>query len=354
MPQLTIDLTDDDFAKLTQRARYRDLTPEEDARQAVQKSLNGYLRRTVEGEHSLHTAVTSIKGFVSTLLLDEDGTMFAHSDRLEFLEIVDKECDRLKLLLGTVEKRPQRGLRFQPEWVILRDLLQAAQEQAEPLRQEANQRNNSRQKRLTRAPQLVWSLAENLPQLLHTDGRLFLQALLQVIHSLLEWTPEGETLEITVTEEADHILQVSLTTRGVFIDSAGREFFQQHIEKPVKNAVYMGAPFLHLARLFVQWHGGSWNLVAGDQEEPATITYTLRRFDDSFVALENDQRYQEAMVMLRTIALQLLSDSEGLSPEHLHFTTTARAELAHAVNTQLRQLEAFLSSLETTHAQNND
>jgi PAS domain S-box-containing protein len=48
--------------------------------------------------HELRTPLTSIKGFVSTLLMDTEG-MFTDDDRLEFYNIIDKECDRLKRLI---------------------------------------------------------------------------------------------------------------------------------------------------------------------------------------------------------------------------------------------------------------
>lgn len=48
--------------------------------------------------HELRTPLTSIKGFISTLLQDTEG-YFGPEDRLEFYEIIDSECDRLRRLI---------------------------------------------------------------------------------------------------------------------------------------------------------------------------------------------------------------------------------------------------------------
>ncbi len=50
----------------------------------------------LEQQRDLHVSVTAIKGFVSTLLIDDD---FAPGERKEIYEIVDRECDRLKHLM---------------------------------------------------------------------------------------------------------------------------------------------------------------------------------------------------------------------------------------------------------------
>lgn len=47
--------------------------------------------------HELRTPLTAIKGFVSTLLIDDD---FSLEERTEFYQIIDHECDRLTRLIN--------------------------------------------------------------------------------------------------------------------------------------------------------------------------------------------------------------------------------------------------------------
>lgn len=49
--------------------------------------------------HELRTPLTAIKGFASTLLMDEAGDIYTLEDRREFYTIIDNECDRLKRLI---------------------------------------------------------------------------------------------------------------------------------------------------------------------------------------------------------------------------------------------------------------
>jgi len=62
-------------------------------------------------------ALGSIQAFASTLLADEDGTLFTHSDRLEFYQIIENECEYLKKRLTEVHFRQWHNL------VPLRDML---------------------------------------------------------------------------------------------------------------------------------------------------------------------------------------------------------------------------------------
>lgn len=96
MPQITIDLSDDAYALLQNRAISEALSLEEEAAEMVERSLAMTLPEGIDRWRDYFTSVITIKGFVSTLRMDEDGTMFTHPDRLEFYEIIENESDRLR------------------------------------------------------------------------------------------------------------------------------------------------------------------------------------------------------------------------------------------------------------------
>jgi hypothetical protein len=102
MPQLTIDLSDEAYARLQERAHEGDIGLETQVTRVLERSLLLPPQESLWVSKRFQSALTSIKGFISTLRMDEDGTMFEHSDRMEFYAIIEKECDALKACLQPV------------------------------------------------------------------------------------------------------------------------------------------------------------------------------------------------------------------------------------------------------------
>jgi hypothetical protein len=110
MPQITIELSEEAYALLQNRARDEAISLEEETTEMVVRALAMTLPEGLERWRDYFTSVTTIKGFVSTLLMDDEGNMFTHSDRREFYEIIENECGRLKEGLdATFRKSRQTG-----------------------------------------------------------------------------------------------------------------------------------------------------------------------------------------------------------------------------------------------------
>jgi len=73
--------------------------------------------------HELRTPLTSIKGFISTLLQDTEG-YFDDEMRLEFYQIIDTECDRLRRLIDDLlnVSRIESGRALEMNWSLFEPL----------------------------------------------------------------------------------------------------------------------------------------------------------------------------------------------------------------------------------------
>ena len=141
--------------------------------------------------HELRTPLTAIKGFVSTLLMD-DG--FEPEERREFYQIIDHECDRLTRLindlLNTARIEANESLRPNYDHVHTHELV----EKVVVIQKQASARHN------------VYAKIEGkLPVIVGDEDKLD-QILTNLLNNAIKYSPAGGDVIVHAKVVDDHIL----------------------------------------------------------------------------------------------------------------------------------------------------
>lgn len=202
--------------------------------------------------HELRTPMTAIKGFVVTLLMDEDGTMFEHSDRTEFYTIIDKECDRLRRLIddllnvSRIEANASMQLTFDPVDV------------RETVKKTVVIENGSTYKREKHS--LTFEVDDNVPATIEADADKFEQILHNLIGNGLKYSPDGGQVKVSVSMmPGNEIVQFAISDQGLgmspeFLQKFGQKFARAD-NRDTRSIGGTGIG-VFLVKTFVEAHGG--------------------------------------------------------------------------------------------------
>ncbi len=117
---------------------------------------------------------------------------------------------------------------------------------------------------------------EGDPDALVEGDRLFLrQALMNILHNAVQYSPAGSRIEVTVRREADEVvLEVADNGPGISKDHAGKVFDRFYRVDPSRSRERGGAGLgLSIAQWAVEAHGGSIGL----QSQPGSgSTFQIR------------------------------------------------------------------------------
>jgi two-component system phosphate regulon sensor histidine kinase PhoR len=201
--------------------------------------------------HELRTPMTSIKGFVSTLLMDEDGTMFANEERVEFYGIIDKECDRLRRLIDDLlnVSRIEAGASMQLEFDKM-DL-------HETVKRVVQIDNGSTYKKDNHT--LTYEIADAVPAMIDADADKFEQILHNVIGNALKYSPDGGNVKVHVGMESPDTLLFAVSDEGLgmtpeFLKKFGEKFARaDNRDTRSINGTGIG---IFLVKNFIEGHGG--------------------------------------------------------------------------------------------------
>ncbi|MBI5706791.1 MAG: GAF domain-containing protein [Armatimonadetes bacterium] len=164
--------------------------------------------------HELRTPLTAIKGFVSTLLMDETFTL---DERREFYMIIDQECDRLTRLindlLNTARIESNQSLKPNYTQVEINKLLDKAvriQRQAAP------------KHRLTLE-------ADQSIRFVTADEDKFDQVITNLLSNAIKYSPNGGTIRVKSEKQGNDLL-ISVQDHGMGIpkDHLNKVFDQFH------------------------------------------------------------------------------------------------------------------------------
>jgi two-component system phosphate regulon sensor histidine kinase PhoR len=165
--------------------------------------------------HELRTPLTAIKGFVSTLLMD-DG--FTDDERREFYMIIDQECDRLTRLindlLNTARIEAQESLTPNYTLVDINALLEKVL---------------LIQKQSTSRHELKLDIRGTLPKIIGDEDKLD-QVLTNLLNNAIKYSPNGGTITIHAVVDADNYLCVGVEDQGMGIpkDQLNKVFDKFH------------------------------------------------------------------------------------------------------------------------------
>lgn len=154
--------------------------------------------------HELRTPLTAIKGFVSTLLMDDT---FEPEERREFYMIIDQECDRLTRLINDLlnTARIESGESLKPDYkmVDVTPLL----EKIIKIQDASKDRRPSHSFRL--------DVPTELPRIVADEDK-FDQIVTNLIGNALKYSPNGGEVCVHAFIEGDH-LRVGVQDQGLGI-----------------------------------------------------------------------------------------------------------------------------------------
>ncbi|GMV37694.1 MAG: hypothetical protein AMXMBFR61_22020 [Fimbriimonadales bacterium] len=165
--------------------------------------------------HELRTPLTAIKGFISTLLMDDAG--FEESERREFYGIIDQECDRLTRLINDLLNiaRIEAGESLKPHYTDV-DIKELAQKVVMIQRQAT-----SRHKLYLDAP-------EKMDTIIGDEDKLD-QVITNLLSNAIKYSPNGGDIRVKLEDLGDKV-RLSVSDQG------------------------MGIPKEHLSKVFEKFH----------------------------------------------------------------------------------------------------
>jgi two-component system phosphate regulon sensor histidine kinase PhoR len=162
--------------------------------------------------HELRTPLTAIKGFVSTLLYDDD---FPKEDRTEFYTIIDRECDRLTRLINDLlnTARIEAGESLKASYAEV-DVRTLAQKVIMIQRQSTDGKG--------RGHELVLDAPEDFPKIVADEDKLD-QVITNLLSNAIKYSPGGGTVTVHLKEEKDSIL--------LGVEDQGMGISKEHLTK---------------------------------------------------------------------------------------------------------------------------
>jgi len=159
--------------------------------------------------HELRTPLTAIKGFTTTLLMDDS---FSKEEQNEFLGIIESECDRLRRLiddlLNTARIEANQSLRPDYGTIELPELLKKVvmvQTQASPKHH------------------VYGKFADNLPETIIGDSDKMDQALTNLMNNAIKYSPDGGDVILHAFRDGDEI--------EMWVEDQGIGIPQEHLGK---------------------------------------------------------------------------------------------------------------------------
>ncbi len=212
--------------------------------------------------HELRTPITSIKGFVETLL---DGAMRDPVDSAHFLNIIARQVDRmdsiigdLLLLSGVEQGMEKEEIRVSGEKItdIIRDAVDVCGHKA-------------REKMIKIEVECPDDLGAPV------NGPLLEQAVINLLDNAIKYSEEGQSVRVTVSEQGDGI-SIEVSDRGCGIDEEDiPRLFERFYRVDKARSRKLGGTGLGLAivKHILQAHGGT---VAVESTMGEGSRFTLR------------------------------------------------------------------------------
>lgn len=199
--------------------------------------------------HELRTPLTAIKGFVSTLIYDDESA----EDRREFYSIIDRECDRLTRLINDLlnTARIEAGESLKPSYSMV-DVRSLAQKVIMIQRQSTD---------LGKKHDLVLDAADDFPTIVADEDKLD-QIITNLMSNAIKYSPGGGTVTVHLKDEPGSIL-IGVEDQGMGIpaDHLSKVFDRFHrVHNEDNRKIYGTGLGLFLVKHLVEHlhHGEIW------------------------------------------------------------------------------------------------
>lgn len=189
--------------------------------------------------HELRTPLTAIKGFTSTLLMDDT---FAPDERREFYMIIDQECDRLTRLINDLlnTARIDSGQSLKPDYKTVD--INSVLEKCVMI-----------QKQTVTRHKIVLDKPDTLPNIIGDEDKLD-QVFTNIVNNAIKYSPEGGTITVHAKQDGEEIL-IGIQDEGLGIpaDQLGKVFERFHrVNNEDNRKIYGTGLGLYLVKHLVE------------------------------------------------------------------------------------------------------
>ncbi len=200
--------------------------------------------------HELRNPLTTIRGYVQTLMNDEDSTL-TEEEKAEFYEAIEADSDRLLEMINELldVSRLEAGRPLSLSLSVF-DICELVQKQI---------RRHRFYKFATNNHQIIHDLTQQQSIMLHADEEKINQIVANLLSNAYKYSPAGGEINVTVALEGEHGLLISVSDSGVGMsqDQIARLFHQyERIDREdIANIPGTGLG-LYLVKNLVDLHGG--------------------------------------------------------------------------------------------------
>jgi signal transduction histidine kinase len=200
--------------------------------------------------HELRNPLTTIRGYVQTLMADTEHTLTAEIEQ-EFYEAIEADSDRLldliNELLDVSRLEAGRPLSLVLKPIMLRPLLDRAT------------RHHRFYKYFTQSHHIVTDIAPDLPDIIVADEDKLNQILANLLGNAIKYSPAGGTVRVVALPEGPAAIMIRVQDEGVGLTPEQcSQLFQRYerIERDdIRNIPGTGLG-LFLVKNLVELHGG--------------------------------------------------------------------------------------------------
>jgi two-component system sensor histidine kinase KdpD len=225
--------------------------------------------------HDLRTPLTSIKASITTLLDEARGKRDAEQlvtldreSRLEMMEVIDEESDRLNRFIGGLIElaRIEAGeMHLRRQWGAVEEIISAALARAASL---------------TRGHEILVEVERELP-VLRMDERAVSEVVYTLVDNAAKYSPQRTRIRITAEQTHDGLIRVAVEDEGAGITEDLRErvfdkFFRATRDGDVRHQQPSGTGMgLAIAKGIVEAHDGHIWIESGAHGEGTRVVFTL-------------------------------------------------------------------------------
>ncbi len=217
--------------------------------------------------HELRNPLTTIRGYVQTMLQDEEKTL-SEEIKQEFHEAIEADSDRLldliNELLDVSRLEAGRSLSAIKKPIVIRPLL------------EKLTRRHRFYRYFTPAHELVLNVADQVPHTIEADEDKLNQIIANMLSNAIKYSPKGGKVTLQA-EYADTLVSLHVTDEGVGLteDQIVRLFRQyERIEREAIRSIPGTGLGLYLIKHLIDLHGGTISC-ASAPEQGSTFTVQL-------------------------------------------------------------------------------
>lgn len=229
--------------------------------------------------HDLRSPLTSIKTSVTTLRKDSQTTDFdkenaielTNEQRMEFLEIIEEETDRLNNFVGEMVRlaKVEAGeLNLRKDWTEINVIIEDAAKRL------AKRSQNRR---------LQFFIERDFP-LLRVDASSIGEIIYNLLDNAVKYSPPASEIRISAKKKDDETVEISVENHGKGIEESVKPFIFEKFYRESAGGVHSNSSGLGLglsiARGIVESQGGKIWVTDGEDGFTTKFAFTIPIGDD--------------------------------------------------------------------------